>query len=170
MDLLTPRLRLRRFTPEDFDDFYPLDQDERVMKYIRSCKPAPESREVALERFARLLNYYKVHPGLGVFATCLRDSGELLGWTALKDLDGTEIIEIGYRYFFPSWGKGYATEAASALLQYGFDHVGLERIAAVVHPGNAASKHVLEKLGMQYIGPARYYGTDVEFYEVRKPA
>lgn len=170
MDLLTPRLRLRRFVPEDFDDFYPLDLDDRVMKYIRSCKPAPESREVARERFTRMLDYYEIRPGLGVFATCLSDSGELIGWTALKDLDGTDIIEIGYRYFFRFWGKGYATEAASALMRYGFDHLGLEHVAAVVHPENQASGRVLQKLGMRYTGPEHYYGTNVDFYESHRPA
>ncbi len=58
------------------------------------------------------------------------------------------------------WGRGYATEAAEASLAYGFDVVGLDEIVAVAYPDNAASRRVMEKIGMRYDGRGMYYGND----------
>jgi ribosomal-protein-alanine N-acetyltransferase len=168
MKLLTERLVLRRFTAEDFDDWYPLDQDPRVMKYIWACKPKPVSVEEAHSRLNYVIAYYDRYPGLGVFATCLRDTGELIGWTALKDLDGSEHIELGYRYFFDHWGKGYATEAGAALMEHGFSVVGLKSITAVTHPEHERSQRVLAKLGFRFLREDNFYNTDVHFFEAHR--
>lgn len=166
MELQTDRLVLRHFKQEDFEDLYPLDQDPRVMKYIWECKPKPLSRAEARDRLGKMIAYYDRFPGLGAFATCLRSDGTFIGWTALKDLDGSEYTEVGYRYYFDHWGKGYATEAAGALCRHGFDTVGLHTINAVTHPDNAASKRVLEKLGFRYLRADNFYNTKIDFFEL----
>lgn len=166
MLLSTERLILRRFTQDEFEDFYPLDQDPRVMEFLSECKPKPVSREQAKERFDKMIAYYDEYPGYGVFATCLKSDGSLIGWTALKDLDESIYTEIGYRYFFRFWGRGYATEAATALVDYGFEKLGLDRIVAVVHPDHVVSKAILRKIGLHYVCKATYYHTRVDFFEV----
>ena len=166
MKITTDRLVIRRFEKDEFEDFYPLDEDPRVMKYIWQCKPKPRIKSKALKRFNKLLDAYDLYPGLGIFATCLRSTGELIGWTELFHLDDTELIEIGYRYSFRFWGNGYATEAATALLQHGFLEQKLEKIVAVTHPDNEASKNVLQKIGLSFIREDYFYNTDIHFFEL----
>lgn len=79
-----------------------------------------------------------------------RENGELIGFCGLDHLWGGEEIEIGYWLAPDYWGKGLATEAAQAVLRYGFGRLGLLRIVAVAHPENQASIRVLEKLGMAF--------------------
>jgi RimJ/RimL family protein N-acetyltransferase len=71
--------------------------------------------------------------------------------------DGPEI-EVGYRFLREHWGKGYATEAARASIQFGLGELRLERIVAVTLPTNRASRHVMEKCGMTFVGVMNVYG------------
>jgi len=166
LNIQTERLIIRRFREDEFEDLYPLDEDPRVMKYIWQCKPKPTVREEAIQRFKYLRDYYDLFPGLGVFATCLKETGELIGWTLLKDLDKSEYIEVGYRYFYRFWNKGYATEAATALLAHGFNDQKLDKIVAVTHPENEASKRVLIKIGLKYKREDFFYKTNIHFFEL----
>ena len=76
----------------------------------------------------------------------------------------------GYRFVPEAWGRGYATEAAEASLAYGFDVLGLDEIVAVAYPDNAASRRVMEKIGMRYDGRGMYYGNDsVRYVTGRTP-
>jgi len=90
----------------------------------------------------------------------------LIGWTLLKDLDKSEYIEVGYRYFYRFWNKGYATEAATALLAHGFNDQKLDKIVAVTHPENEASKRVLIKIGLKYKREDFFYKTNIHFFEL----
>jgi RimJ/RimL family protein N-acetyltransferase len=67
----------------------------------------------------------------------------------------------------PRRGRGYASEAARAALAIGFGELGLDRVVAVTHPENAASRRVMEKLGMTLVGPGRHYGGETVLYELR---
>ena len=96
-----------------------------------------------------IIPYYEKFPGFGAFATIEKESGAFIGWTALKDLDKTELIEIGYRYFFDFWGKGYATEGAKKCLEYGFIGLNLHQIIATCTKGNSKSENVMKKIGMK---------------------
>lgn len=79
-------------------------------------------------------------------------------------LDGTPEAEIGYILARAYWGRGYATEAASASLRYGFEQLGLERIVAVTRPDHLVSQQVLRKLGMVFERNAYYYGAEQVCY------
>jgi ribosomal-protein-alanine N-acetyltransferase len=81
-------------------------------------------------------------------------------------LEGTPEIELAYGLAKPYWGSGFATEAARACLRYGFAEMKLERIVAVVNPGNVASQRVLEKLGMKYTRDVHHYDADLMYYEI----
>ncbi|HBY99311.1 MAG TPA: hypothetical protein DEP84_36125 [Chloroflexi bacterium] len=89
--------------------------------------------------------------GLGWFAAFSEDRDRFVGDAVLQPLAGTGEIEIGYHLVPDAWGKGYATEAAEALLDYGFQALRLPRVVAVALPENRRSLRVLERLGLPYI-------------------
>jgi [ribosomal protein S5]-alanine N-acetyltransferase len=74
------------------------------------------------------------------------------------DKDAGSEIDLAYHYARSYWKKGYATEAAIAVLEHGLGAIGLDRIMGVVVPENVGSWRVLERIGMRYEGPADYYG------------
>ena len=73
-------------------------------------------------------------------------------------------VEVAYHFGKEWWGHGYATEAASACLTHGFKECGLSEIIAICFPEHIASRRVMEKSGMRYVGPARYYDLDLVKY------
>jgi len=90
-----------------------------------------------------------------VFAVTLAGGGELVGAIALMLTRKDDRGEIGYWIGVPYWGRGYASEAAAAVLRYGFEEQHLNRIEALHFSSNPASGHVIRKLGMQHEGTLR---------------
>ena len=88
-----------------------------------------------------------------------------MGWCGLKYRPELDEVDLGYRYHKAFWGKGYATEAARASLEYGFNEAKLQRIVGRAEHANIGSLKVLEKCGMQYIGDEAVDGCDVRTYE-----
>ena len=154
--LETQRLRLRRFVLADADLLVELDSDPEVMRHITYGKPTPRSAYVETH-LPRWFAIYQAQPGLGYFAAERRDSEEFLGWFHLRD-DRIEPqhVELGYRLRRPAWGQGYATEGSLALLAHGFDRLGVASISARTLLGNRASRHVMEKCGLQRSGEFVY--------------
>ena len=162
----TARLMLRDFTEDDVDALHALDSDPRVMRYLNDGRPS--SRGDAEAGIERILRRYVEHPGQGVWHVSRRDDGRFIGWVSLKFAGESPDVEIGYRYIHDAWGYGYATEAATAMLQRGFDVVGLGRIIGVTHPENLASQRVLMKIGMQDEGWGRYYDKDLRLFAIER--
>jgi RimJ/RimL family protein N-acetyltransferase len=100
--------------------------------------------------------------GFTLWALVEKDSGELIGDCGLQPLErvGPEI-ELGYRLGSAHWGKGYATEAARAARDLGFQRFGLERIYVDIDPENEASLNVARKIGARLLGPALHRGSEV---------
>ena len=98
--------------------------------------------------------YRKNTPDNIIKFTCAVDhkaDHELIGWCGLGPLEfDPSVIELFYGFSTDYWGNGYATEAAQAMLRYGFDTIGLSEIVAVHAPENVASQKVISKLGMVY--------------------
>jgi RimJ/RimL family protein N-acetyltransferase len=90
---------------------------------------------------------------LGKFPLFLKGTGEFIGTCGIEpfDLDGRHEVELGYRLCLNFWGKGYAKEAAAAMLKYGFDELKVLKIMAFVLPQNRASVRILERLGFRYL-------------------
>ena len=166
--LETLRLEFRLFGVEDFDDLYRLDSDPRVMRYIGDGKPA--AREAVAQRLKRFLRYPMLYPDLGVWRASRRDNGVYIGWFALNYAGKTTDVEVGYRLLPEAWGRGFATEGASALVDYGFDDLGLRRIIGVTHPGNKASQRVLQKAGLEDAGWGRYYDRRLRLFAAERGA
>lgn len=163
----TPRLRLRRFTPDDVALHAALMGDPDVTRYVGGVR----TREQAEEIFhGRILPYYEEHPGLGAWATIEKDSGDCIGTHLLNHIQGETFIQVGYILFKRHWGKGYATEMATALLRHGFVALGLERIHAITDLPNTASQQVLLKSGLRRNGERtfahpRYEGKTYAWFE-----
>ncbi len=96
--------------------------------------------------------------GFGLCAVELRSGRETIGVAGLTHLDESPEIEVGYRFLKKHWGHGYATEAARASIAYGFEELGLDRIVAVTLPTNRASRRVMEKCGLSFVGVMQVYG------------
>jgi ribosomal-protein-alanine N-acetyltransferase len=86
------------------------------------------------------------------------------GWCGLQFLPETAEVEVAYLLGPSHWGRGLATEAAKASLEYGFEQVALDQIVALVHPDNRASQRVIEKLEMPFVNVAEYFGITVRRY------
>jgi len=146
--LETDRLRLREFTEEDAALIHQLNSDPDVTQF--TCDPIfdldqakKNLQEVIVPHYAK--NYY------GRWAAHLRSDMEFIGWCGLKYRPERDEVDLGYRFMKKFWGKGYATEAARATLNYGFVCLGLPKIIARALPQNLASIRVLEKCGMKYV-------------------
>ena len=165
--LETLRLELRDFVPEDVADLHRLDSDPRVMKYVNRGRPA--TREETAAAIRRIVRYPRLYPDLGIWYATRRDTGAFIGWFSLKYAGKSPDVEIGYRLLHDAWGHGYATEGATALLDFGFDELRLHRIIGVTDPGNEASQRVLRKIGMTDRGWGRYYGARLRLFAADNP-
>ncbi|MEP7328007.1 MAG: GNAT family N-acetyltransferase [Betaproteobacteria bacterium] len=159
--LETLRLALREFVPEDLDDLHRLDSDPRVMHFFGG-KPA--KREASEAAMRRILRYPRFYPDLGIWYATRRDTGEYIGWFCFKYAGRSADVEVGYRLLHRAWGKGFATEGATALVHYGFDDLGLHKIIGVTHPQNFASQRVLMKAGLLDVGWGRYYNERLRMF------
>jgi ribosomal-protein-alanine N-acetyltransferase len=165
--LETERLLLTRLRIDDLEWLVTMRGDPDVMRYIGG--EGAVSREKTVERVDRYLKCWEEH-GLGMFGIRFRGEAEAVGWAGLQPLEQTGEIEVGYAFGKPAWGRGLATEAARAAVEWGFGEHGLERIVAVASPENSASRHVMAKLGMTYEGLRFRYGTECVYYSITPEA
>lgn len=165
----TARLLLHTPTLDDHADLMALDSDPEVMRFIGdgSVRDDPEEARALLGRVVEVM---AERPGYGLVLAREEASGRFVGWGALKSLDGREEVEVGYRLARWSWGRGFATELALALVDHGFRAMGLEQVVGITHPENRASQRVLEKVGLTRTGDDFCYGMAVWRYELPRSA
>jgi RimJ/RimL family protein N-acetyltransferase len=146
----TPRLTLRPRTMADLEDCLAMDRDPEVVRYVAG----PWSDPMAHRRFVEGRIQAEYPDGLGYWTVRTRAEGSFLGWVLLIPVDGTgPEIEIGWRLVRTGWGRGYASEAAAPVLAHARETLGIQAVADI-HPDNAASMRVAEKIGMRRLGPA----------------
>ena len=143
--LTTERLGLRRFTSADFDWLVGLYSDADVMRFLGGVKNRTQADEVFQ---TRILRYYDLYPGLGVWMTVDRATETPIGFHLLNHIRGEQIVQVGFTLAKAAWGKGYGTEMAFAVLRYGFLDLGLPRISGMANVDNHASQKVLAKIGL----------------------
>jgi RimJ/RimL family protein N-acetyltransferase len=151
--LRTPRLALRRFTAADLDDVAGLLGDRRVMRYLDTGWPVPREVVAGATLPAIVREYDLLPPGLGCWAVCELGSGAFAGWVALRparEPGPAGGAELGYRMRPDVWGRGFATEAASALVGHAFART-TDLVAATTMTVNVASRRVLEHIGLRYV-------------------
>jgi RimJ/RimL family protein N-acetyltransferase len=150
---------MRTFRNGDLPALHRIYSDSLVWRYL-GIGPTT-SVEETIERLDRTLGFQRDY-GFTFWIVEHGESGELLGQCGLIPLEGKGPgIELGYRFASAEWGNGYATEAATACRDLGFDRFGLERIYVDVHPQNEASQNVARKLGARRLGRAKHSGFDV---------
>ncbi|MFF8638182.1 GNAT family N-acetyltransferase [Streptomyces pilosus] len=151
--LHTARLRLRAFDDADADDLFALHSSARILRYWDSPPWTERSRA---ERFLATCRRME-QEGTGVRWVVDRVSdGVFIGWCTLNSWNPDfRSASLGYCYHDATWGRGYATEAARALLGWAFDTLDLNRVQAEADTRNAASARVLEKLGFVREGTLR---------------
>ncbi|MEW6343966.1 MAG: GNAT family N-acetyltransferase [Paraburkholderia sp.] len=148
----TPRLLLRPRSMAEFDACLAMDRDPQVTQYVVGPWHDPQAHERFLtERIQRSFG-----PGFGYWSIFAKDApASFLGWILLIPADGVgPDIEIGWRLNRAAWGRGYATEAATPILEYAFTQMRLQQVIADIHPQNIGSVRVAEKLGLKFVGDA----------------
>ena len=162
--LETPRLYLREMTPQDAEAAYILNLDPEVLQYTGDDPfESVEEAKTFLENYASYRTY-----GFGRWAMVLKETNEYLGWCGLKYTPELDEFDIGYRLMKKFWGKGYATEAAEACLEFGFNQFDMKTIVGRAMPANTASVRVLEKIGLTYLENRFTDGTEEVIYVKHK--
>jgi len=169
--LTTERLTLRPCVPADAEAIQALVSDVEIARNTLNI-PHPYPAGAASEWITRHTEKFEKNEEI-VFAIVTR-GGELVGIIGLVPKQH-DVAEIGYWIGVPYWNRGYATEAAVAIIRYGFEELGLHRIFASHFSRNPASGRVLQKAGMQHEGTQRGHFKkwgeylDAELYAVLNP-
>jgi len=145
-ELKTDRLILRQWRDSDLDPWAAMNSDPEVREYF----PEILTREQSAGSLAHFRDSI-AERGWGFWAVEIIATGEFIGMAGLDPVDEEMPftgVEIGWRLARPAWGHGYATEAARAVLDYGFGPLGLTEILAVTAAGNVRSQAVMRRLGM----------------------
>jgi RimJ/RimL family protein N-acetyltransferase len=148
----TERLLLRAFTEDDLDALYDMQRRPEVTRFLRwDTKTRGETREMLGRRISQT-DLAKEGDNLAA-AVVLRETGAMIGDFNLEFADpGLGCAEIGFAMNPTHAGRGYATEAGSALLRIAFEHYGLHRVIGMCNGRNTASMQLMERLGMRREG------------------
>lgn len=170
----TARLLLRPLQLADAPGMYALDSDLAVHRYLGGVGGTMVSTLAESEATIHYIQAQYAAVGIGRWAVIDQASGAFLGWAGLKLVAGPtngqrDFFDLGYRLLPPYWGQGYATEAAQAWLQVGFEQLHLPRICAFADSANAASCRVLGKIGLQAGAEFMEGGTRCRWFEAAAP-
>jgi RimJ/RimL family protein N-acetyltransferase len=148
MVLATARLRLRPWRESDFEPFAAMNADPLVMEHFPAVQSRAESDASARRAMAAI-----EAQGWGQWALEVVGGAPFIGFTglAVKTFEApfTPCTEVGWRLAREAWGRGYATEAARAAIEFGFGELRLDEIVSYTALGNARSIAVMQRLGMR---------------------
>ena len=147
-DLLSDRLLLRPSEIGDTESIAKLHGDPAVMRFIDGGKPLPA--DVVLSRDLGWL-FADYGEGVGYWIGVERVTARVVGWFGLRPLAHSPLeVELGYRLNPEFWGRGLATEAATALVEHAFDSAKVQRVSATTMVANVGSWKVMEKVGLMH--------------------
>lgn len=162
--LESDRMVLRRLTIADVDDLAVLYADEETRRHFPD---GTRTYEETREELAWNIDVYYARYGYGLWATILKESGAFIGRCGLLpwEIQGRTEVEVAYLLDKRYWGRGLATEAARAIVDYAFATLPLDRLICMVDPENVASSRVAAAIGMTLLwddyvdeyGPAHVY-------------
>ncbi|MHA4895786.1 GNAT family N-acetyltransferase [Pedobacter sp. PWIIR3] len=166
----TDRILMRELVREDVDAFFEMDADPEVHTYL--AKSPITSKQEALDMIDFIRQQY-LDFGIGRWAIVDKDTTEFVGWGGMKYRTDTTnghtgYYEVGYRLLRKQWGKGYATESAKASLRYAFEVLNLDKVYAMAHVDNAASRNALQKSGLKITNQFEYEGILCDWFEISK--
>lgn len=166
MTLCTDRLRLRPITASDAQALHGVWTNPDVRRYLfdGAIIPMERANEIieASERcFASL--------GAGLYAIRLAsDPGTVAGFCGFRRFEDTDQPELLYGMLPAYWGQGYVTEAARAMLRYGFENCAMVRVLGVTDTPNQRSVRVMQRIGMFFLERREYHGLDTVFFCVNR--
>lgn len=147
--LETKRLLLRRLLPDDLDALFTLYSNPEICQYFPDGTLTYAETKEELEWF---LNGHPQHPQLGLWATIHKATNQFIGRCGLLpwEIEGRTEVEVAYLLAKAYWGQGLATEAAQALVDYGFEQLHYTRLICMMYAENRASVNVAKKIGMTF--------------------
>ncbi|HEY7682121.1 MAG TPA: GNAT family N-acetyltransferase [Gemmatimonadales bacterium] len=143
----TARLRAERLTPEHFSIVFDMHRDPEQMAMLGGIRDEQQTADY----LDRNLQHWADH-GFGVWILRDAQQGRVAGRALLRHLllEGEDEVEVGYSFHPAFWGRGLATEIATACVRLGYDALGLRTIVALTMPDNLRSQRVLTKAGLAY--------------------
>jgi RimJ/RimL family protein N-acetyltransferase len=160
----TARLVLRGWRAGDADAYAAMCDDAEGMRYVGGVLDRGQSwRRLALHAGHWVLR------GYGNWAVERREDGELLGRAGLWQPEGWPGLEVGWQLARPAWGHGYATEAGRAAMEWAWAELAAPRLVSVIHPDNARSIRVAERLGLERLREDSVLGVRVAVYGIERP-
>ncbi|MDQ3803633.1 MAG: GNAT family N-acetyltransferase [Acidobacteriota bacterium] len=163
----TERLRLRPLTPDDTDELHRLWTEPGVRRYLWDGEVIARARVRAMIE-ASVASFEA--RGFGLWAVLPRAAEALVGFCGFWFFHEPPRLELLYGIAPACWNRGLATEAAVAMLRYGFEELSFERIEASTDAANAASARVLERAGMSFWKRETTNGLDTVYYSVSREA
>lgn len=171
------RLSYRLMNAGDSTPLFELDQDPAVMHFINGG--VPSSMEQINDVFIpRMQSYRNADKGWGLWQINLSETNEYLGWVLVRPMyffsENPEFdnLELGWRFFQSTWGKGYASEAAQHIKQQLSGDNSIKSFSAIADEDNIASVGVMKKIGMEYVKTYTHkdplFETEVVYYQVKK--
>ena len=150
------RLKFRLMDSQDAQALWQLDQDPQVMKYLNGGKPT-SMEQVNSVFIPRMKKYRDDKLGWGIWQVSDKVTDEYLGWVLIRPMafftesPNFKDLELGWRFFQSTWGKGYATEAAIAIKDAVAVHADVTHVSALAVADNLASVGVMKKMGMSFV-------------------
>lgn len=147
--LETERLLLRRLTLDDLDALFALYRDPEIRAYFPDGTLTYAETKEELEW---IIDVYYGQYGWGLWATIHKATGAFIGRCGLLPwtIDGQSEVEVAYLIAKEYWGQGLGSEAAQAIVRYGFEQVQVSRLICLIDPENQASQGVARKIGMVF--------------------
>ncbi|RFS18934.1 N-acetyltransferase [Chitinophaga silvatica] len=166
----TERLLIRELEYTDEMDLFEMDADPDVHLYIEN-HPVKSIDEI--KKVIEMIKEQYSKNGIARWAVVDKFTNECIGWAGLKYFreplnNQINFYELGFRFKKKHWGKGFATEASNAILDYGFNNLNIDSIFAITDPKNLNSKKVLTKLGFTNLETFDYEGDPTDWFELKK--
>jgi RimJ/RimL family protein N-acetyltransferase len=148
--LETQRLRFRRLVLDDLDALFALYRDKETRQYFPDGADGTLTYEETKKEIAWFLNGHPEHPDMGLWAIIHKETNHFVGRCGLLlwTIDGRPEVEVAYLLDKRYWRQGLGTEAAKALMRYGFEQLRLSRLVCMIDPANQASAKVARNMGM----------------------
>ncbi|MBN8834893.1 MAG: GNAT family N-acetyltransferase [Niastella sp. SCN 39-18] len=166
----TERLILRELEYTDENDLFEMDSDPEVHLYIEN-NPVKSIDEIS--KVIEIIKGQYKENGMARWAVVDKLTNEFIGWSGLKYFNQPlnnhhHFYELGFRFKKKHWGKGFATDSSTAILDYGFANLNVDKIFAITNPENVNSKKVLSKLGFNFQETFDYEGVPTDWFELKK--
>jgi RimJ/RimL family protein N-acetyltransferase len=164
--LTTGRLTLRMLYDSDFEEYYEMHKDPEVTRYTVR---AELNRADAWRHLAWLTGHWHLR-GFGMWGVFENETSRLVGRVGFHEPDGWPGFELAWTLGRASWGKGYATEAASRCVRFAFEEMGRDHMISLIDPANVASMRVAERIGETFREEIEVGGHPLRVYRIDRSA